>query len=552
MTSRLPQPGSDDGTWGNILNNFLTVEHNSDGTHKSNAIPDASAVTKGKIKLAGDLIGTADTPIVSSMSGGLVTSTPQGDLNIPNLRGIQVGGSTILTKDTSTGTVIAGDTSGNARGAGAFDLQNSHTDPAMVASGPNTVAIGKDNTVSSTDSTYSGVAIGSGNTASGGGNPVAIGRSNVSSAWNCVAIGFGNTASTGNDSAVGFQNDALGGESSAFGRFNAATGWTSSAFGFQNSAIGSQSVAIGGRAMAIGDESLALGGTGGSGQNFASGARSSAVGLSIITSGNDSQAFGRTNKVGFTRRDFTVTAGGTILTLAGGNYTAEYTNGDTVVINLPTPGLGNSLHITTPPVNRTISAITYNAGANTTTFTISAAIDTTSTSGAVVSQSQGQRSTAIGYQSTVTASDAIAVGNNISNTVASSLMIGPSDTSKLTILATGKTGFGTTSPNSTLSVQGSLSLNRTPVSDINYTVTASDYVVAYASLTAARTVTLPTAVGITGRQYIIKDESGNAGTSNISVTGTGGQTIDGSATKSLTTPYGVLRLYSNGANWFSL
>jgi hypothetical protein len=32
--SRLPAVGSDDGTWGTILNDFLTVEHNTDGTQK--------------------------------------------------------------------------------------------------------------------------------------------------------------------------------------------------------------------------------------------------------------------------------------------------------------------------------------------------------------------------------------------------------------------------------------------------------------------------------------------------------------------------------------
>src|SRR5579859_3830704 len=32
--SRLPIPGSDDGTWGNILNDFLDVEHNADGSLK--------------------------------------------------------------------------------------------------------------------------------------------------------------------------------------------------------------------------------------------------------------------------------------------------------------------------------------------------------------------------------------------------------------------------------------------------------------------------------------------------------------------------------------
>ena len=33
--ARLPTPGSDENTWGNVLNDFLEVEHNSDGTLKS-------------------------------------------------------------------------------------------------------------------------------------------------------------------------------------------------------------------------------------------------------------------------------------------------------------------------------------------------------------------------------------------------------------------------------------------------------------------------------------------------------------------------------------
>jgi len=35
--TRLPQPGADDGTWGDILNDFLQVEHNADGTLKTSA-----------------------------------------------------------------------------------------------------------------------------------------------------------------------------------------------------------------------------------------------------------------------------------------------------------------------------------------------------------------------------------------------------------------------------------------------------------------------------------------------------------------------------------
>ena len=33
--SRLPTPGGDDGSWGDILNDFLEVSHNSDGTLKA-------------------------------------------------------------------------------------------------------------------------------------------------------------------------------------------------------------------------------------------------------------------------------------------------------------------------------------------------------------------------------------------------------------------------------------------------------------------------------------------------------------------------------------
>ena len=33
--ARLPIPGADDGTWGDILNNYLSIEHNSDGTQKT-------------------------------------------------------------------------------------------------------------------------------------------------------------------------------------------------------------------------------------------------------------------------------------------------------------------------------------------------------------------------------------------------------------------------------------------------------------------------------------------------------------------------------------
>jgi hypothetical protein len=47
MVARLPTPGGDDGNWGTVLNQFLQVEHNADGTHL-----DATTSQKGEVKFA--------------------------------------------------------------------------------------------------------------------------------------------------------------------------------------------------------------------------------------------------------------------------------------------------------------------------------------------------------------------------------------------------------------------------------------------------------------------------------------------------------------------
>lgn len=94
-------------------------------------------------------------------------------------------------------------------------------------------------------------------------------------------------------------------------------------------------------------------------------------------------------------------------------------------------------------------------------------------------------------------------------------------------------------------------IKRTTVADAAYSILTTDFLVAYTTLTAARAVTLPTAIGVTGQEYIIKDETGNASTDNITIGTTSSQLIDGSSTKVINTAYGVIRVYSNGANWFT-
>lgn len=127
--ARLPNPGLDDGVWGEILNDFLGVSHNSDGTLKSSSItaagaasdvtvihvtgdeavagiktfssspivptpstgtqaanksyvdsaasagaPDATTSGKGIVQLAGDLAGTAASPTVPGLASKASTS----------------------------------------------------------------------------------------------------------------------------------------------------------------------------------------------------------------------------------------------------------------------------------------------------------------------------------------------------------------------------------------------------------------------------------------------------------------------------------------------
>lgn len=71
--ARLPIPGSDSGTWGAILNDFLLREHNADGTLKIRNdgaldIEAATAAKAGIIKLAGDLGGTYNAPTVPGLA----------------------------------------------------------------------------------------------------------------------------------------------------------------------------------------------------------------------------------------------------------------------------------------------------------------------------------------------------------------------------------------------------------------------------------------------------------------------------------------------------
>jgi hypothetical protein len=94
--------------------------------------------------------------------------------------------------------------------------------------------------------------------------------------------------------------------------------------------------------------------------------------------------------------------------------------------------------------------------------------------------------------------------------------------------------------------------SRTTVADAIYTVLSTDYLVAYTSLSAARTVTLPAASTFNaGRRLVIIDESGSASQTNaISLAPNGTDTIAGSNTTQviINIPRGRIELECNGSN----
>ncbi len=115
----------------------------------------------------------------------------------------------------------------------------------------------------------------------------------------------------------------------------------------------------------------------------------------------------------------------------------------------------------------------------------------------------------------------------------------------------GKIGIGTDTPNSTLQVNGSFSMKRTPVT--------GDYTSSGEAIIGVRnpqssyngiTITLSTDDCEPGRVIIIKDELGNAAGTDNAITIQGNDVLIDGGSYSITTAYGFLKVYSDGAKWF--
>jgi hypothetical protein len=116
----------------------------------------------------------------------------------------------------------------------------------------------------------------------------------------------------------------------------------------------------------------------------------------------------------------------------------------------------------------------------------------------------------------------------------------------LTTTGVGNFGVGTTTPTSKFVVAGSFA-TAIVTKGSNYTADATDHIIIGDATSSVRTISLPTAVGITGRQYIIKKK--DASVNAVVIAADGSETIDGAGSVSLSMQWQVRTIVSDGANW---
>lgn len=112
--SRLPIPGQDSGTWGNILNDYLLQAHNGDGTLKDNSVS-AAAIQSGAISET-----QLNTTVQSKIDGATqlsVNGTPVTSYNLDTtpLTASDVGAYTTAQTDSAIAALASGGTLTNPR-----------------------------------------------------------------------------------------------------------------------------------------------------------------------------------------------------------------------------------------------------------------------------------------------------------------------------------------------------------------------------------------------------------------------------------------------------
>jgi hypothetical protein len=130
-TQRLPVPGQDDGTWGDILNGFLEVSLNSDGTLNPSAVSTAGAELTSHKGVANGYAPLNSSSLVPTTNLGTGTASSTNYLRGDGTWVVPAGGVTLdstlsdIQPDTTTGTAVIGST-GKAADAGHQHTLVSH------------------------------------------------------------------------------------------------------------------------------------------------------------------------------------------------------------------------------------------------------------------------------------------------------------------------------------------------------------------------------------------------------------------------------------------
>lgn len=82
--ARLPTPGGDSGNWGTVLNEYLEVEHNPDGTHKTDYLPKSGGVLTGAVDANDQVVSQME---VKDYSETVVTADSNSDYTIDLTQG---------------------------------------------------------------------------------------------------------------------------------------------------------------------------------------------------------------------------------------------------------------------------------------------------------------------------------------------------------------------------------------------------------------------------------------------------------------------------------
>jgi hypothetical protein len=207
----------------------------------------------------------------------------------------------------------------------------------------------------------------------------------------------------------------------------------------------------------------------------------------------------------------TVTTTGS-LTLGG---TLSLTSGQVTTALGYTPGVGT---VTSVSGTGTVSGLTLTGS-----VTSSGSL----TLGGTLSLTSGQVTTALGFTPLSTAVTSLSAGGNI--------------------VLSGSTGSVTISR-----VDGFQTVVTANAGSTYSLLTTDQYFGTTRPSTGALTVTLPLGSTLTaGRQYVIKDESGNAGAAgrNITIARSGSDLIDGATSRVINSNYGSLTVMWTGTTW---